>query len=78
MPNGQHQIEYLITEATERVAIKGTNASDTDIMLAAFGYLAHKFNEPKHRPGKKWMVGGIAGGAGVGATITEFIKSVWA
>jgi len=78
MPNGKHQIEYLITEATERVAVEGVKADTTDIMLAAFGYLAHKLNEPKGGGvGKKWLAGGVAGGAAVGGTVTEFIKNIF-
>jgi len=78
MPNGKHQIEYLINEATERVAEQGNAANTTDIMLAAFGYLAHKMNEPKGGGvGKKWMAGGIAGGAAVGGTVTEFFKNIF-
>jgi len=75
MANGKHQIEYLINEATERVATDGTQADTTDIMLAAFGYLAHEINKPKS--GKKWLGGGIAGGVLGGGAISEFIRNIF-
>ena len=75
MANGQHQIEYLITEATERVATEGTQADTTDILLAAFGYLAHQINKP--RGVKKWVGGGVAGGALGGGAIAEFVRNIF-
>lgn len=74
MANGKHQIEYLITEATERVAEKGTSADTTDLMLAAFGYLAHEVRRPRQVwEGKKVAVGsgfaGLIGGGGIGELV---------
>ncbi len=78
MPNGKHQIEYLITEATERVAEKGTSADTTDLMLAAFGYLAHEVRRPRQVwEGKKVVAGSSLGGVGLGAGIVELIRAVF-
>jgi len=75
MANGKHQIEYLITEATERVATEGVKADPTDIMLAGFGYLAHEIRAP--RGGKKLLGGGIAGGLLGGGAIAEFFRNIF-
>lgn len=78
MPNGTHQIEYLITEATERVAAQGVAADTTDLMLAAFGYLAHEVRRPKQAwAGKKVMAGSGLGGVGLGVGIVELIRAVF-
>ena len=61
MPNGNHQLEYLIEEAMERVAVDGRNASQVDIMLAGFGYLAYQINRPQWWSMKKIAVGGGGG-----------------
>jgi len=76
MANGKHQIEYLINEATERVAAQGTSAAPTDLNLAAFGYLAYKITEPRTKTGKKWVAGGLVGSAGVGAGVLELIRAL--
>ncbi len=77
MANGTHQIEYLITEATERVAEKGVKAETTDLMLAAFGYLAHEVRRPREGwAGKKVVAGSLGGGAVGGAGILELIRMI--
>ena len=78
MANGTHQIEYLITEATERVAEQGTAADTTDLILAAFGYLAHEVRRPKQGwAGKKVMAGSGVGGVGLGAGVVELLRAVF-
>ena len=78
MPNGKHQIEYLITEATERVAAQGVAADTTDLMLAAFGFLAHEVRRPKQVwEGKKVVAGSSLGGVGLGAGLIELIRAVF-
>ena len=78
MPNGKHQIEYLITEATERVAAQGVAAETTDLMLAAFGYLAHEVRRPRYVwEGKRVVVGSMIGGGGLGVGIIELIRAMF-
>lgn len=78
MPNGKHQIEYLITEATERVAAEGTHADPTDILLAGLGYVAHELRRPqKVWEGKKVVAGSSLGGVGLGAGVVELIRAVF-
>ena len=78
MANGKHQIEYLITEATERVAEQGVAAETTDLMLAAFGYLAHEVRRPKQVwEGKKVMAGSVGGGGVLGAGALELIQRMF-
>lgn len=78
MANGTHQIEYLITEATERVAIQGTAASPTDIMLAGFGFIAYEVRRPKPRlEGKKMVLGSLGLGGGAGVAILEAFRALF-
>lgn len=42
MRDGKGQISYLIEAAQDTVAQKGMEASDREIMLACFGFLAGK------------------------------------
>lgn len=78
MPNGKHQIQYLIDEASERVAEKGTSADTTDLMLAAFGYLAHEVRRPRQVwEGKKVVAGSVGGGGVLGAGLMELFQRLF-
>ena len=64
------QMQHAIDEATHRVLEEGTaNASQTDLMLAGFGWLGAVIKQSRPRPleGKKLLPIGIAlGGIIVG------------
>ena len=51
MPNNS-QMEYLVRKAQEKVASKGVpddpnTVSNTDVMLAGFGWLADQWRQPR-------------------------------
>jgi len=68
MRNGNHQLEYLISESMERVAQDGRNAETVDIMLAGFGYLAYEIQKPQWWSVKRVVpiAFGLGGTFGVG------------
>ena len=66
MSNGNHQLEHLIEEATDRVAEDGSNAEQVDIMLAGFGYLAYQINRPQWY--SRWPVS-FSSGSLIGASV---------
>ena len=72
MPNGNHQLEHLIEEASNRVAELGTEADQVDIMLAGFGYLAYQINRPQWW--SKWPVSFGGGGVVSAGVIGGIIK----
>ena len=84
MPDSKAQMTYLIAAAEDAVAQKGMEATDREVMLACFGFLAGKLEalpclcpvEPKSRKGLITVLSMLAAAilAGAGAIYQVFKK----
>lgn len=77
MANGK-QMKFLIKQATDEVMEKGVGATDKEILLAGFGYLAEQLDE-SHRKwykrfGALFLVGGAAAGVGGGTLLSQGLR----
>lgn len=70
------QIEILITEATENVAVNGRDAEFQDLLLASIGYLSHEINRPQWWSIKRVLPIAFAAGSAFGAGVLSVVSKV--
>ena len=74
MPNGKHQLETAIWDASDTVAREGWEDADLRlVMLAGFGYLAHEIRRPASLRLKELLPAATVTASAVGAVIAQLL-----